>query len=93
MDTANLEIREYVNCGRLQEVKTNGKSLTVRHKKWSRSLIGGPKWSFTRGSSCKAFTGKILLFWIGGRLWEVIAYERWSHMEVRLYRSTIPKVK
>ena len=23
--------------------------------------------------------------WIGGRLWEVVAYERWSHMEVRLY--------
>ena len=33
VDTANLEIRECVNCGRLQEVKTNGKSLTVRDKK------------------------------------------------------------
>ena len=26
--------------GRLQEVKNNGKSLTVRLKKWSRSLTG-----------------------------------------------------
>ena len=25
------------------------------------------------------------MFWIGGRVWEVITYERWSHMEVRLY--------
>ena len=27
----------------------------------------------------------MLVFWIGGCLWEVVAYERWSHMEVRLY--------
>ena len=29
--------------------------------------------------------GKNLVFWIGSRLWEVVACERWSHMEVRLY--------
>ena len=33
-------------------------------------------WSFARGPNCKALTGKILVFWIGGRLWEVVAYER-----------------
>ena len=43
------------------------------------------RWSFTRGSNCKALTGKILVFWIGGNLLEVVAYKRWSHMEVRLY--------
>ena len=32
-----------------------------------------------------ALTGKNLVFWIGGRLWEVVVYERWSHMEVQLY--------
>ena len=32
-------------------------------------------WSFNRVSSCKASTGKFLVFWIGGRLWEVVAYE------------------
>ena len=32
----------------------------------------------------RAMTGKILVFWIGGRLREVVAYERWSHMESRL---------
>ena len=42
------------------------------------------RWSFTRGSNCKALTGKVLVFWIGGHLWEVVAYERWSHMEVLL---------
>ena len=41
--------------------------------------------SFTRGSYRKALSGKILVFWIGGRLWEVVAYERWSPMEVQLY--------
>ena len=43
------------------------------------------KWLFTGGSNCKSLTGKILVFWIGGHLWEVVAYERWSHMKVRLY--------
>ena len=33
----------------------------------------------------RAFTGKSLVFMIGGCLWEVFAYKRWSHMEVRLY--------
>ena len=42
---------------------------------------------FTRSSNCKAFTGKVLVFWIGGSLREVVAYERWSHMEVGLYKA------
>ena len=37
-----------------------------------------------RGSNYKALTAKICVFWIAGRLWEVVAYERWSHVEVRL---------
>ena len=40
------------------------------------------RWSFTRGSNCKALTGKILVFWIGSRLlllWEVVSKDRWSH--------------
>ena len=32
------------------------------------------RWSFTRGSNCKALAGKILVFWIGGRLREVVAH-------------------
>ena len=24
-------------------------------------------------------------FWISGRLWEVVAHERWSHLELQLY--------
>ena len=32
-----------------------------------------------------ALTGKILLFWIYGRLGEVIANETRTHMQVRLY--------
>ena len=43
------------------------------------------RWSFTRGSNCEALTRKNLVFWIGGRLLEVVAYERWPHMEIRLY--------
>ena len=42
-------------------------------------------WLFTRGCSYRALSAKNLAFWIGGRLWEVVTYERWSHTEVRLY--------
>ena len=31
------------------------------------------RWSFTRGSNCRLLTGKNLVFWIGGRLREVVA--------------------
>ena len=40
----------------------------------------------TRGLTCASskLTEKILSFWIGGVgcLWEVVAQERWLHMEV-----------
>ena len=42
------------------------------------------RWSFIRGSNCEALTGKIAVYWFGGQLWEAVAYERWSHMEVQL---------
>ena len=32
---------------------------------------------------------KFLVFWEGGRLWEVVDYGRWSHVEVRLYNIMI----
>ena len=35
------------------------------------------RWSFTRSSNCKALTGKILVFLIGGHLWKVVTSERW----------------
>ena len=40
---------------------------------------------FTRGYNCKVLTGKVLVFWMGSRLWEMVTYMKWSHMEVRLY--------
>ena len=41
-------------------------------------------WSLTSGSFYTALTRKTLVFWIGGRLPEVVADECWSHVEVRL---------
>ena len=38
------------------------------------------RWSFSRNSNCYFLTGKVLVFWVGGRLFEVVAYERWWHM-------------
>ena len=73
-----------VEFGRLLELTNNGKSLNFQAQKVVAVVYG--RWSFTRGSKCEAVTGKILVheFWIGGLLWEVFAYERWSHMEVLL---------
>ena len=34
-------------------------------------MIAYRRQSFSRGSNCKALTGKIFVFWIGGHLWEV----------------------
>ena len=33
----------------------------------------------------KAFSGNVLVFWMVGPLWEVVAHERWSHKEFWLY--------
>ena len=38
-----------------------------------------------RGSNYSALTEKKLVFWKQGRSREVVAYERWSQGEVRLY--------
>ena len=41
--------------------------------------------SLKRRSNFKLWLGKFIVFWMRGRLWEVVAYERWSRVEVRLY--------
>ena len=50
------------------------------------------RWSFTRGSNYRALTGESLVFWIGGRVWEVVAYERWSFTRGSNYRALTGKI-
>ena len=38
------------------------------------AVVAYRRWSFPRGSNCKALTGKVLVFWISGRQWEVVAH-------------------
>ena len=57
--TANIEIRECAEWS-LKEVKNKGKSLTVQAQKVV--AVAYRRWLFTRGFSCKALTGKILVF-------------------------------
>ena len=59
--TANIEIRECVKW-------------SSNPKKWSRSSTGGAR--LLKGCNCKGLTGKILVFWIGGRLCSF--YVKWS---------------
>ena len=61
-----------LSSGRLQEVQNNGKSLNFQSQKVV--VVAYRRWSFTRGSNCKALTGKMLVFWIGGSLREVVAH-------------------
>ena len=51
------------------------------------------RWSFTKGSNCKALTGKILVFWIGGRLWEVVAHGGSSVYDIGLFHAYNSKQK
>ena len=68
-------MRQVVEFGRLLELKNNGKSLNFPAQKVVAVVY--ERWSFTRGSNCKALTAKVLVheFWIGGLLREVVAYE------------------
>lgn len=63
----------------LQEVKNFGKLLHLfSPEKWLRSLTGVGCLQ-ARASSCKALTGKIVVYF-----WCVKTYKRWSHMAVWL---------
>ena len=57
-----------------KSLKTNGKSLNFQSQEVV--VVAYRRWLFTRGSNCEALTGKVLVFWIGDRLWEVVVYER-----------------
>ena len=59
-----------VLSSRLQGVKNNGKSLNFCAQKVV--AVAYRSWSFTRGSNFKTDWGNF-------GVWEVDAYERWSH--------------
>ena len=67
-------MRQVVDFGRLLKLKNNGKSLNFQAQKVV--AVAYKRWSFTRGSNCKALTGKVLVheFWIAGLLWEVVPH-------------------
>ena len=50
-----------VEFGRLLELKNNGKSLNFQAQKVV--AVAYKRWSFTRGSNCKALTGKVFMHW------------------------------
>ena len=62
-----------MSSARFQDVKNNRKSLNFQTQK--EVAVAHRRWSFTRDSNCKTLTGKVLVFWIGGRLWDVVAHE------------------
>ena len=54
----------HASRGRLQEVKNNGKIIRPSDQK----VVKDERWSLTRDSNWKTFTGEISVFWIGGHL-------------------------
>ena len=40
--------------------------------------------SFTRGSDCRDFNGRISVFWTGGRLWEVVSHGLYNSLFLKL---------
>ena len=53
-------------------MKNDGKLINRQSRKVV-VVVAYRVWSFSRGSNCKALTGKNLVFWISGRLWEMVA--------------------
>ena len=51
------------------------------YKEWSRSLMRVCR---LREVLLEGFDWENLVFWIGGRSWEVVAHERRSYVEVGL---------
>ena len=84
MHTANIEIREGVKWS-LSIVKNNGKSFNVHAQ--TVVAVAYRRWLFTRGSNCKSLTGKVLVFWIGGHLWEVVAHG--ASTVVNIFNTTL----
>ena len=58
-----MEISENASSGRLQEFKNIKKSLKFKAQKVV--AVAHRRWSFIRGSSRKALTGKVLVSWSG----------------------------
>ena len=59
---ANLESRAAHTNPKDTQVPPRGVAVAYR------------RWAFAINSNFKALTGKILVFWIAGRLWEVVAH-------------------
>ena len=77
--TANTEIGR---CGKLasyKRLKTNGKQYKTIILKVV--LVSCEGWLLRN----KVLNGKIWVFWIDGRIWEMVAYNRWSQMKVSLH--------
>ena len=62
----------FASTGRLQNIQNNGKPKNCQAKKWSLSLTRGGH--LQEVLNCRALTGKVMVFWMGGRSWEVVAH-------------------
>ena len=71
-----------LSSGPLREVKTKGNFELLALKVVA---VAYERWSLTRGFKYSDFPWKRLVFWKTGRSRELVAYEMWSQLEVRLY--------
>ena len=59
--------------------------IAVYSKHTDQTMCQPQNWSqsLTRDSSYRGLTERILVSCIGGRLWEVVGYRRWSYMDIQ----------
>ena len=51
-------------------IQNNGKLKNCQAKKWSLSLMrGGHLQVSVEVPNCRALTGKVMVVWMGGRIW------------------------
>lgn len=84
---AKIEIRKWVKWSSTKSEKQSKIIETIRFTQNCGCGHLPEVRSFTKGYNKRALTGKILVFWTDGRLLEVVANERWSHMEVLMYHK------
>ena len=74
-----------ISEGRCLHTDSHGRHICSTTVCWDPEILLTWQRDVTTSLFFRALTGKILVIWIDDRLWEVVAYERWSHRDVRMY--------
>ena len=77
--TAKIEIRQCLKDHEVVAYKKSKPTEIIKPSEPNRIVVVAyRRWSFTRGSNCRAFTRNVLVFWLDGRLRKVVTHIGWT---------------